>query len=305
MSRFGAPKTSKKQSDYKTPYVTFYPHSKPASERTWDPSYYQVVSIDPAFENYAIRIERRYTDGRIIPIVFYKASIFSVEEAEQNTIVNTYQKLTKFLNQYKQFYFDCHFIIIEKQMPQNHQMCLVAQHTISYFSLLLEDAPLLPSIILVDPKLKGRMLGAPKGINYTQLKAWSIEKAQELLKMRDDQYSMQIMQSFKKKMDDLADTVCQIEAVFLSWGFPGTKSVPEKISNAILISNVVPSTSSVVLNIAREKSENVTSSTPNLVLNITREKSENVTSSDTRNITPVLNIVQKAPIRPLTLTINK
>lgn len=241
MNRF-APKTSKKQQAYKTPYVTYWPHSKPVEDRKWDPSYYQVVSIDPALVNYAIRIERRYMDGRIIPIVFYKGVVHSDQETDNNTIVYTYRKLSEFLDKYKQFYFDCHYIIIEKQMPQNFQVVTIEHYTIAYFSNLLFDSPLLPSIISVDPKLKGKMLGVPKGLTYTQLKAWSVQKAHELLKARGDTYSLGVLQEFKKKMDDLSDVVIQIEAVFLSWGLPGTQiqKPPE-----LVVTNV-PSTSQIL-----------------------------------------------------------
>src|ERR1700683_5563008 len=102
--------TPKGELPFKTPYNCYYPHSLRSSERRWNQGYYQAVSIDPARKNYAIRIERRYHDSRIIPIVFDKTSIESFTSDESCTMCNTYEVLTAFLEKYEQFYADCHFI---------------------------------------------------------------------------------------------------------------------------------------------------------------------------------------------------
>lgn len=222
-------KISKSESPDKTPYTVYYPHDKPNEQRNWDQGYYQVVSIDPARKNYAMRIERRYHDGKIIPIVFDKVAIESFEVKEKITICNTYQMLTAFLDKYLQFYYDCHFFIIERQLPKNYKATRIAQHTISYFSVKLQNAHLLPSIIEICPKLKGKVLGAPGGINDKQLKTWAVEKARELLAMRQDKSSVDVMNHFHNKQDDLADTICQIEALFICWGLGVTKNIPSVI----------------------------------------------------------------------------
>jgi len=221
MSHYGL-KINKTESPDKTPYTVYYPHSKKIEERRWDYKYYQVVSIDPARKNYALRIERRYDNGWIIPIVFDKVSIEEIKQEGNTTICNTYEVLTTFLNKYEEFYNDCHFIIIERQLPQNYKATRIAQHSISYFSIKLHDNVLLPSIVEVDPKLKGKILGAPKNITDKQLKTWAVEKARELLTMRRDDFSLQVLNHFRNKQDDLSDTVCQIEAVFICWGFMAT-----------------------------------------------------------------------------------
>lgn len=227
MSHFGL-KINKTEKPDKTPYTVYYPHEIPSSERKWIQPYYQVVSIDPATKNYALRIERRYHNGWITPIVFDKVSIGSTIQEGDTTICNTYQVLTAFLSKYEQFYDDCHFIIIERQLPQNYKATRIAQHSISYFSLRLHNRPLLPSIVEVDPKLKGKALGAPKGINDKQLKSWAVEKARELLTIRRDEFSLQILDYFRNKQDDLSDTVCQIEAVFICWGL--LQTIPPPLS---------------------------------------------------------------------------
>jgi hypothetical protein len=69
-------------------------------------------------------------------------------------------------------------------------------------------APSGPLIAEVDPKLKSKILKAPKGVD---LKKWSVEEAVKILKGRDDDNSIKIIEKTKKK-DDLADTVCQSQA---------------------------------------------------------------------------------------------
>lgn len=225
MSHFGL-KISKTESPDKTPYTVYYPHTIQVTERKWTQPYYQVVSIDPARKNYAMRIERRYHNGWITPIVFDKVSIEAIDEVGGVTIYNTYQVLTAFFEKYQQFYDDCHFIIIERQLPQNYRATRIAQHSISYFSIRLHNRPLLPSIIEIDSKVKGKVLGAPKGLNDKQLKSWAIEKARHLLTIRLDQFSLQVLDCFRNKQDDLSDTVCQAEALFICWGLLPTGPPP-------------------------------------------------------------------------------
>lgn len=225
MSYFGL-KINKSESPDKTPYTVYYPHSIDVSKRVWNQNYYQVVSIDPARKNYAIRIERRYNNGYIKPIVFDKVSIESFVEDKGVLINNTYQELTKFLNKYKEFYDDCHFIIIERQLPQNYKACRISQHTISYFSLILENKPLLPSIVEVDPKLKTKMLGAPSGLSDSQTKSWAVVEGRALLTKRGDEFSLQVLDLFRTKQDDLCDTICMIEALCKLWGLPLTPDNP-------------------------------------------------------------------------------
>ena len=251
MSHFGL-KINKSESPDKTPYTVYYPHSIPSTERKWTQPYYQVVSIDPARKNYALRIERRYHNGWITPVVFDKASIASIVQEGNTTICNTYEMLTEFLNKYAQFYDDCHFIVIERQLPQNYQATRIAQHSISYFSIRLHNNPLLPSIIEVDPKLKGKILGAPKNIGDKQIKTWAVEKARALLTIRRDEFSLQVLDHFRNKQDDLSDTVCQLEALFICWGLLPTQvppslgpdSAPQQINPITL--HLIPNT---VLNI--------------------------------------------------------
>jgi hypothetical protein len=222
MSHF-AKKIPKSQEPDKSLHIIYYPHTIPYTERKWNQNYYQVLSIDPGkIKNFSYRIERRYHNGKIVPIVFDKIDFESITQEGTTTINNSYQVLTDFLNKYNKFYDECHFFIIEKQLPNNYQAVRVSQHVISYFSIMMHNKPLLPAIIEVDSRLKGKYLGAPKGIGDKQLKTWSVEKARYLLNLRNDIFSLQVLDCFKNKQDDLCDTVCQIEALMVYWGLPLT-----------------------------------------------------------------------------------
>ena len=205
-------KTPQGELPEKSLYSYHYPHSISSDKRNWNQGFRQVISIDPGRKNYAFRIERRYDDGRIIPIVFDKTEIESITTTDDVTVVDTYKVLTGFLDKYKQFYDDCHYVIIEKQMHFNYKAVRISQHTISYFSLVLFNKPLLPAIIEIDSKLKGKMLEAPKG---EDLKKWAVLKAREMFEAREDQFSIGVLDYFRSKQDDLSDTACQIEAFFL------------------------------------------------------------------------------------------
>lgn len=258
MSHFGL-KINKSESPDKTPYTVYYPHSIQSTERRWVQPYYQVISIDPARKNYGFRIERRYHNGWITPIVFDKTAVESFEQEGDTIICNTYQVLTSFLTKYEQFYDDCHFIIIERQLPQNYKASRIAQHTISYFSIRTHNKPLLPSIIEIDPKLKGKILGAPKGITDKQLKTWAVEKARELLSIRKDDFSLQVLNHFRNKQDDLSDTVCQAEALFICWGLQPTCPPPSSIPDDSPISCIEPITLSLTPSIVISNIDDIAS----------------------------------------------
>lgn len=311
MSHFGL-KISKSESPDKTPYTVYYPHTTAVTERKWIQPYYQVISIDPARKNYAMRIERRYHNGWITPIVFDKVSIEAIDEVEGITIYNTYQVLTAFLEKYQQFYDDCHFIIIERQLPQNYRATRIAQHSISYFSIRLHNRPLLASIVEVDPKLKGKVLGAPKGINDKQLKAWAIEKARNLLIVRLDHFSIQVLDCFRNKQDDLSDTICQIEALFICWGLLPTEPPPVTGPDSTPLINIKPITLElaphiVIPGIKEDESRNLTSSSQINYDVLSHPPNTKDIPSIYSQETAITTMTQNAPKRnivPRTLTLN-
>lgn len=187
-------KIPKTQQPEKTPYTMY---NQPPVKG----DYLQFVSIDPALKNLALRVERRYNDGRVI-------CLYSQKYSPMETINQLYHNITVLLDNQQEYYKDTHYVIIERQLPQNYLATRVMQHLISYF--LLKQC----CVVEIDPKLKGRMLDAPKGIGERQLKKWAVEKAIEIATQRGDDYTLNLLKKNKKK-DDLADVLCQIEAFCL------------------------------------------------------------------------------------------
>ena len=153
--------------------------------------------------------------------------VLHIKEEERKLVGNVdqlYLYITNFLDQYLSIIKESHIMIIERQLPTNYRAVRISQHVISYFLIHFKDLPQLPMIFEIDPKLKGRELGASKHLNARGIKIWSVEFAQSLLTKRKDWDGLQLMNKIKKK-DDLADTLCQIEALFSFNGWPLTQEV--------------------------------------------------------------------------------
>lgn len=234
------PKTPKSQLPDKTPYTAYNPHTIPLSERNWSQDYYRILSIDPGIKNFGIRIEDRprlKSNSLITTKLFQRLTLSSLSPSlSSDSIINNdnlsfiYDIITNFLDQHLDLIKSCHFIIFERQLPINYRTVRVSQHLLSYFLLHLKNSPLLPIILEIDPKLKSKQLGAPSGLNDKQIKDWSVEKALYLLELRKDSFAIDIINKErnhrgKKKPDDLADTVCQIEALFSYLNLPLTEPI--------------------------------------------------------------------------------
>ena len=155
------------------------------------------------------------TINEIIPVSFFKTCLDI--DNENNNVNNIFQTLNNILEVIMPEIMKSDLIIIEKQLSFNKNMTIrVEQHTVSYIMGRLKGSGFYPRIIGVDPKLKTKMLYEGPGLNERAIKQWSVVKARELLTSRNDLKSLAIMDSkaYKRKQDDLADTVCQIEAFF-------------------------------------------------------------------------------------------
>lgn len=173
-------------------------------------SYYNVMSLDPATKNFAIRVERRWANGKVETVMFDKYN-FVLDDP-----VMTNLSYERGLDHFKKLFNiakDCHYILSERQLPQNYKAVRMSQHVLSTLMMATMDCSVKPVIIEVNSQLKGRQLGAPRGCRDKELKKWSVEIGTELLIFRDDQYALSILKKTKKK-DDLCDTVLQAEALF-------------------------------------------------------------------------------------------
>jgi hypothetical protein len=155
-----------------------------------------IFSIDPGRVNFACRLEERKDDGTIIGLLFIRARF-----EELNEITDFFEKNHTLLSQTT-------ICIVEKQMSINYTMIRVAQHVETYF---LTKYPHV-AVFEISSKLK---VG----------KEETIQTAKDILTKGKDETSFQLLQNLgnpikepgkrkpkKEKLDDLCDTVCQIEA---------------------------------------------------------------------------------------------
>ena len=227
-------KVPKSQQPYNSVYIQHNPHTLPTTERKWtDPI--RVISVDPGVTHYAIRVEERNykTVGPIKTLHFDKVGLKPEEQVltEENEC-RSYSFITKYLDKYLELFKTCHMVIIEKQLPVNYKSVRMSQHTLTYFMVNLKNiVPTLPMFFEVKPQLKGKELGVPPNLNERGLKLWAIDKALELVTIRNDIKGLQILKrkdprtKRKEKKDDLSDTICQIEALFSYLGWPTTQPV--------------------------------------------------------------------------------
>lgn len=211
---------NKTKSD-KSPYRIFHAHSNPSFERNWTDDYIQTVSIDPAPTNFGFRIQRRYRDGRIYPIVFVLVSFLNEKEKEiekNNNISLLNNNIVSFLDKYIDIIYNSHYIFIERQMSVNNDAMNVFHSIVTYFMIKLKNNPLETLIIELNSKLKSKMLNAPKNLTRPCLKNWSDEKAISLSESRGDIISLNILKS-NIKTDDLSDTIVQEEAASILFNF--------------------------------------------------------------------------------------
>lgn len=235
MARF-VKKTPKSELSDNGPFTLYFPHTEKHKKKERD--YIQFFSVDPAKINFCIRVERRYNFGKIVPIAFDKTAVeesFMKNYNGVNIVTSkTYENINTFLDKYSEFFEDCDYFIVERQLPINYKSTRISQHTISYFCDKTKNMPLLPEIIEICPRLKGKLLKVPKNINEKALKAWTVSIARRILKLRGDDFSIGVMDYFSKKQDDLADTVCQIEAFCMYVGLPTTQGLVLKNEDVLV-----------------------------------------------------------------------
>lgn len=180
----------------------FIPHTEP-KKNLKEEDYEQIISIDPARLNFAIRIERRYKNGKVIPLIFHRGSIKDFSTCEPNG-------LTNFLDQFEKYYDKTHMVIMERQPKLNFGIERIGSYVIFYFCQKLKNLPLQPKIYEIDARIKSQMLNFGKS-NKKEVKQKSVIYYTDLLRKRNDDFSLKILENETKK-DDLCDTGCQIEA---------------------------------------------------------------------------------------------
>jgi hypothetical protein len=136
-----------------------------------------------------------------------------------------FHNMTDVLNKYTMYWDKCDTFLIEKQMSfgkKHNTMALkLGQHCWSYFELHYRRTK---EIIEFPAYHKTQVLGAKKieiktktgkikykAVEKTDRKKWSVEKAMDILKQRNDNHTISKLTSVKKR-DDLADVLCQLQA---------------------------------------------------------------------------------------------
>lgn len=189
--------------------------------------FYQIACVDPATDNYAIRVEKRWNSiddpehcSHIEHIVFDKTKF---DKKIRDNCCSTYFEIDAFLDKYKEALLDCHILIIERQMEVNTPAIRVFQQTLSYFMNIAKNSNKNAILVDVSSKNKSMYLDAPKGMNRAALKDWGVQTTIDILKARNDIVSLRKMITTKKN-DDLADCVLHIEALCKIWGLPLSKN---------------------------------------------------------------------------------
>lgn len=137
----------------------------------------------------------------------------------------TFHNMTDLLDTYKEYWDKCEAFVIEEQMSfgsrRNTMALKLGQHCYSYFAF---NYGRFKQIIEFHAYHKTQVLGAQKiekktkkgkvsykAIDKPARKKWSVEKATEILIDRNDSTTMETLTT-KKKKDDLADVLCQLQA---------------------------------------------------------------------------------------------
>lgn len=216
---FPVSNTTKSEKD---PFIIYYPLDPVNYSDLLKLEKIRTLSIDPALKNFAVRIEDRYNDNTIKPVFFDKINFtkkgipYSDLNKKGTEKINPelLWKITNYFNNLLPYIESCQVIGIERQMAINYKCTRVFQHLLSLFSFYIMTMKINSECILIDinPKLKGKVLAAPKGID---IKVWGVQKCKQLLQERGDDWSLKYLskheKSGKTKADDLADTVIQME----------------------------------------------------------------------------------------------
>ena len=217
MSFYNKAKIPKSEDEPKTPYNTYWFHSISRLEsqsKIPQRDYIKIVSIDPANKTFSIRTEARYSDGRVVPVIFDIWDIRTPPNVDPDYPDENRANLFRKLDEIRKYIIDANIVLIERQIPLNVKSRNIMCATIDYFGLVLRDSPYFPIILDIDPKLKGKMLNSGRLSKY-ELKQWAVVRSKEILGLNNDSWSIQRLEEHKKKADDLADCVVQLEAFLI------------------------------------------------------------------------------------------
>jgi hypothetical protein len=176
----------------------------------------RVASIDVGYRNFCIAVEEYdlpirsknpedIFSGRL---KFFHNQDFGAKKkgADENPILKA---ILDWLEVHKERFDECDDIIIEQQLKTNPFAQKIEHMVHGWF---LSQYGLTKNVGPFSATHKTRVLNAPKKMNKPERKAWSVEKATEILTERGDDIGLQIMDENKKKADDLGDCLLMCQA---------------------------------------------------------------------------------------------
>ena len=125
--------------------------------------YIRFLSIDPGTKNFALRIETRYFDGRIIGEIMMKPDFTNDDNL---SVCPLYNLVIAFLEQFSDWFSTIDVVIIERQLPINYKMVRMSQHLISYCLIRIPSA----HILEIDSTIKTKELEAPPRLDKREVK---------------------------------------------------------------------------------------------------------------------------------------
>lgn len=193
----------------------------------------QVVSLDPATDNFAIVVERRWCTGVIETLYNNKVKVDRNIDAQG--VMKMFSQIIEHMETIAHYFDETSLFLVERQMHINFNATRVVHIVFGYITSYIMKTKSNPNrrhcvLVELNPKVKGTMLGSPKGCDKPTLKKWGINTAIALYIARGDQKAFNYINSITKK-DDIADATIQIEAFFKLIGLPLT-GVPWQLSTS-------------------------------------------------------------------------
>lgn len=157
--------------------------------------------------------------------------VFDIREDKESKDLDLKTRINMFdlLEKYKETWKTCDVILIEQQYfniarnnkkksggtGANVDAIKLGETCLSWFLMTFGE---FKNIIIFSSLFKTHTLGAPDGLTKPQRKKWSSQKGEEILKMRNDNETINTINNFKnskgkkQKLDDVYDCLLMVQA---------------------------------------------------------------------------------------------
>ena len=144
-------------------FIIVFPHD---GVQDWKENYIQIVTIDPGKKNLAIVFERRYFGGRIETLSYMLVELDQhMKDVQESQVMNVkirsdklYINIITIMYGYRDLFRGCHWILIEKQLTENTDACIVMTTCLTAILNMVADSPTRPYVAMMSPMLKTRIL---------------------------------------------------------------------------------------------------------------------------------------------------